>query len=197
MIHPYSDFLLHDIGTGDGIPVQPTCGIRGNGQPDSDRATMGPSDRSRLMHDGLTFTRQEAIRRHARARRQAVGAAHSTALTAEQQAAAHRLPQFVVTVRGRAASAPASSSLRHWFQHRPVPYSSEGGRMRRRRLPFRSLVLAISLAALSPVAYRAARHRSRRRTSRTGSPTSRPINCKAGRCMAPVWVWRPRISATI
>ena len=23
-IHPYSDFLLHDIGTGDGIPVQPT-----------------------------------------------------------------------------------------------------------------------------------------------------------------------------
>src|SRR4029453_19484523 len=31
-------------------------------------------------------------------------------------------------------------------------YSSEGGRMRRRRLPFRSLVVAISLAALSPVA---------------------------------------------
>ena len=24
IIHPYSDFLLHDIGTGDGIPVQPT-----------------------------------------------------------------------------------------------------------------------------------------------------------------------------
>jgi CxxC motif-containing protein (DUF1111 family) len=24
IIHPYSDFLLHDIGTGDGIPIQPT-----------------------------------------------------------------------------------------------------------------------------------------------------------------------------
>jgi hypothetical protein len=22
-IHPYSDFLLHDIGTGDGIPIEP------------------------------------------------------------------------------------------------------------------------------------------------------------------------------
>jgi CxxC motif-containing protein (DUF1111 family) len=25
IIHPYSDFLLHDIGTGDGIPIQPTA----------------------------------------------------------------------------------------------------------------------------------------------------------------------------
>jgi CxxC motif-containing protein (DUF1111 family) len=24
IIHPYSDFMLHDVGTGDGIPVQPT-----------------------------------------------------------------------------------------------------------------------------------------------------------------------------
>ena len=25
IIHPYSDFLLHDIGTGDGIPVLPSA----------------------------------------------------------------------------------------------------------------------------------------------------------------------------
>ena len=25
IIHPYSDFLLHDIGTGDGIPFLPTA----------------------------------------------------------------------------------------------------------------------------------------------------------------------------
>jgi len=25
VIHPYSDFLMHDIATGDGIPIQPTA----------------------------------------------------------------------------------------------------------------------------------------------------------------------------
>jgi CxxC motif-containing protein (DUF1111 family) len=29
VIHPYSDFLLHDIGTGDGIPVQPIAEFAG------------------------------------------------------------------------------------------------------------------------------------------------------------------------
>ena len=28
IIHPYSDFLLHDIGTGDGIPVLPARSSR-------------------------------------------------------------------------------------------------------------------------------------------------------------------------
>jgi CxxC motif-containing protein (DUF1111 family) len=28
-IHPYSDFLLHDIGTGDGIPIQPAPNLQG------------------------------------------------------------------------------------------------------------------------------------------------------------------------
>ncbi|MFI3136178.1 MAG: di-heme oxidoredictase family protein, partial [Methylococcaceae bacterium] len=24
IIHPYSDFLMHDVGTGEGIPIEPT-----------------------------------------------------------------------------------------------------------------------------------------------------------------------------
>ncbi len=62
MIHPYSDFLLHDVGTGDGI-VQ-------NGPPDTaNKFRTGPlwglRTRDRLMHDGLSFTRNDAILRHA------------------------------------------------------------------------------------------------------------------------------------
>ena len=60
-IHPFGDFLLHDIGTGDGI-VQ-------NGGP-STRNKMrtaplwGVRTRSRLMHDGLSLTFEHAIERH-------------------------------------------------------------------------------------------------------------------------------------
>jgi len=61
IIHPYSDFLLHDIATGDGI-VQ-------NGGPSSRnkiRTTplWGLRTRSRLMHDGDSITFQGAISRH-------------------------------------------------------------------------------------------------------------------------------------
>ena len=61
-IHPFSDFLLHDVGTGDGI-VQ-------NG-PQSTRNKLrtpplwGMRTRNRLMHDGESLTRNEAILRHA------------------------------------------------------------------------------------------------------------------------------------
>ncbi len=62
VIHPYSDFLLHDIGTGDGI-VQ-------NGGPDSARRIRtaplwGLRMRGRLMHDGDSETYRDAILRHA------------------------------------------------------------------------------------------------------------------------------------
>jgi CxxC motif-containing protein (DUF1111 family) len=62
VIHPYSDFLLHNVGTGDGI-VQ-------NGPQDTAnkfRTTplWGFRTRDRLMHDGLTLTPHEAILRHA------------------------------------------------------------------------------------------------------------------------------------
>jgi CxxC motif-containing protein (DUF1111 family) len=61
IIHPYSDFLLHNIGTGDGI-VQ-------NG-PDDTAYKMrtaplwGLRTHDRLMHDGLSGSREEAIVRH-------------------------------------------------------------------------------------------------------------------------------------
>src|SRR5581483_176187 len=61
VIHPYSDFLLHDVGTGDGI-VQ-------NGGPASRNMLRTPPlwglrTKDRLMHDLLTVTRTEAILRH-------------------------------------------------------------------------------------------------------------------------------------
>ena len=61
IIHPYSDFLLHDVGTGDGI-VQ-------NGPQDTANKMRTPPlwglrNKSRLMHDLSTFTRNNAILRH-------------------------------------------------------------------------------------------------------------------------------------
>ena len=61
VIHPFSDFLLHDVGTGDGI-VQ-------NG-PTSTRNKIrtpplwGLRARGRFMHDNLTFDLYGAIQRH-------------------------------------------------------------------------------------------------------------------------------------
>jgi CxxC motif-containing protein (DUF1111 family) len=62
IIHPYSDFLLHNVGTGDGI-VQ-------NGPQDTANKMRtiplwGIRNKSRLMHDLSTFTRNNAILRHA------------------------------------------------------------------------------------------------------------------------------------
>ena len=59
--HPYSDFLLHNINTGDGI-VQ-------NGPADTQYKVRtaplwGLRTRDRLMHDGLSASREEAIIRH-------------------------------------------------------------------------------------------------------------------------------------
>jgi CxxC motif-containing protein (DUF1111 family) len=61
VIHPYGDFLLHDVGTGDGI-VQ-------NGGPATRNLIRTPPlwglrTRDRLMHDGLTLTRHDAVMRH-------------------------------------------------------------------------------------------------------------------------------------
>jgi CxxC motif-containing protein (DUF1111 family) len=61
-IHPFSDFLLHDCGTGDEI-VQ-------NGGPNTSHMMRTPPlwgvrTKTELMHDGLSFTFAEAIQRHA------------------------------------------------------------------------------------------------------------------------------------
>lgn len=64
-IHPYSDFLLHDIGTGDGIPILPLPQYASTAPQMRTAPLWGLRTRNRLMHDGLSFTRQEAITRHA------------------------------------------------------------------------------------------------------------------------------------
>jgi CxxC motif-containing protein (DUF1111 family) len=62
LIHPFSDFLLHDVGTGDGI-------VQNGGQSTRLKVRTPPlwgmRSRARLMHDGASLTRNEAILRHA------------------------------------------------------------------------------------------------------------------------------------
>jgi CxxC motif-containing protein (DUF1111 family) len=62
MIHPFSDFLLHDVGTGDGI-------VQNGGQTTRNKvrtaALWGMRARDRLMHDAATVSRTDAILRHA------------------------------------------------------------------------------------------------------------------------------------
>jgi CxxC motif-containing protein (DUF1111 family) len=61
IIHPFSDFLLHDVGTGDGI-------VQNGGQATRNRLRTPPlwalRTRGRFMHDGLTMSVDAAIRRH-------------------------------------------------------------------------------------------------------------------------------------
>jgi len=60
-IHPFSDFLLHDVGTGDGI-------VQNGGQSTRNKLRTPPlwglRTRDRLMHDGDSMTRNAAILRH-------------------------------------------------------------------------------------------------------------------------------------
>jgi CxxC motif-containing protein (DUF1111 family) len=75
--HPFSDFLLHDVGTGDGIVIpvvehfgraylemQPTFNITANRMRTA--PLWGVRTRSRLMHDGTSLTFEDAIMRHRR-----------------------------------------------------------------------------------------------------------------------------------
>jgi CxxC motif-containing protein (DUF1111 family) len=61
IIHPYSDFLLHDVGTGDGIVQN-----GGAGTANSLRTPplWGLHVRGRLMHDLESVTLEDAIARH-------------------------------------------------------------------------------------------------------------------------------------
>jgi len=94
-IHPYSDFLLHDVGTGDGI-VQ-------NGGPATRNKIRTPPlwgvrSRPRLMHDAVNVNRNEAILRHAGE----AFARHQQLPTLEQcgQEPPDRVPQLAVTALG-------------------------------------------------------------------------------------------------
>jgi CxxC motif-containing protein (DUF1111 family) len=81
-IRPFSDFLLHDIGTGDGIVQNGGAGTRNMVRTPP---LWGVRSRPELMHDGLSLTFNEAIQRHA-----GVGGTFSrnffNALTAGQKA---------------------------------------------------------------------------------------------------------------
>ena len=65
VVHPYSDHLLHDIGSGDGIPILPTAEYASTANQIRTAPLWALRTRNRLMHDGLTFTREDAIQRHA------------------------------------------------------------------------------------------------------------------------------------
>jgi CxxC motif-containing protein (DUF1111 family) len=60
-IHPFGDFLLHDVGTGDGI-------VQNGGASTRNKVRTPPlwglRARDRLMHDGATVSRSDAIARH-------------------------------------------------------------------------------------------------------------------------------------
>lgn len=62
IIMPFSDFLLHDVGTGDGI-------VQNGGQKTRTKLRTPPlwgvRTRDRLMHDGESLTFREAILHHA------------------------------------------------------------------------------------------------------------------------------------
>jgi CxxC motif-containing protein (DUF1111 family) len=62
IIHPFSDFALHNVGTGDGIVQNGGQGTRNQVRT---AALWGMRTRGRLMHDGDTVNRNEAILRHA------------------------------------------------------------------------------------------------------------------------------------
>jgi CxxC motif-containing protein (DUF1111 family) len=60
-IHPYSDFMLHDVGTGDGI-------VQNGGNVSMNKMRTPPlwglRTRNRLLHDGTAITRNNAILAH-------------------------------------------------------------------------------------------------------------------------------------
>jgi CxxC motif-containing protein (DUF1111 family) len=62
VIRPFSDFLLHDIGTGDGIVQNGGAGTRNMVRTPP---LWGVRTRPELMHDGLSLSFNDAIQRHA------------------------------------------------------------------------------------------------------------------------------------
>jgi CxxC motif-containing protein (DUF1111 family) len=62
IIHPFSDFALHDVGTGDGIVQNGGQGTRNQVRT---AALWGIRARIRLMHDGESLTVNDSILRHA------------------------------------------------------------------------------------------------------------------------------------
>lgn len=84
IIHPYSDFLLHNVGTGDGI-------VQNGGAASANKLRTPPlwgsRTRDRLMHDGESLTRSEAILRHAGEATGVINTYRSLSLTQRNQIA--------------------------------------------------------------------------------------------------------------
>jgi hypothetical protein len=66
VIHPYSDFLLHDVGTGDGIPqaAKPEYLDQSTANKFRTAPLWGLRFRQGLMHDGDSPGTEAAIKRH-------------------------------------------------------------------------------------------------------------------------------------
>ena len=81
IIHPFGDYLLHDIGTGDGI-------VQNGGQGTRNMVRTAPlwgiGSRDRFLHEGTTYTVTDAIQKHAN--QGATARANFNALSAAQQA---------------------------------------------------------------------------------------------------------------
>jgi CxxC motif-containing protein (DUF1111 family) len=80
IIHPFGDFLLHDVGTGDGI-VQ--AGPQDTAHKLRTVPLWGLHIKSRFMHDNVSLTLFDAIQRHAGEARQVTS--RFNGLTPQQQ----------------------------------------------------------------------------------------------------------------
>ena len=89
IIHPFSDFLLHDVGTGDGIVQNGGPSTR---EQDAHAAAVGRAGRAgRLMHDGESV---DAQRRDSAARRRG-DAGRSTAIKTLSTSQKNQLVAFL------------------------------------------------------------------------------------------------------
>jgi CxxC motif-containing protein (DUF1111 family) len=90
IIHPFSDFLLHDVGTGDGI-------VQNGGPTTRNKIRTAPlwglRARGRFMHDNLSFGVEDAIARHANQ-----AAASRSAFNALSAADQRRLVAFLLSL---------------------------------------------------------------------------------------------------
>jgi CxxC motif-containing protein (DUF1111 family) len=82
VIHPFGDFLLHDIGTGDGI-VQ--AGPQDTAEKMRTAPLWGLRTKSRYMHDLTSLTLEDAIARHKGEARRVTHQFHELPATQQQQ----------------------------------------------------------------------------------------------------------------
>ncbi len=100
MFHPYGDFLLHDVGTGDGI-VQ--AGPADTANKLRTAPLWGLRIKARFMHDNASITLSDAIQRHAGEAQDVIASFNSLDRCAA--AAIDYLPQITIAPAGLSAKA--------------------------------------------------------------------------------------------